>query len=271
MGDHPVNAVPQDKFLRTLATCMHEMAQPLSNIQASSELVLLNPASAEHYREIAEANLCHLNRAVESMQFAARLVLFHQQATDVQETSLRVVLGQVISDLQRTLDAAGIHLILLGSGQDHLIRTSPTRLRQMLFYVLQAVQGCSQPEDVVQIDIQEQDNHQVLRIMHSSGNGDLTDRTEPSHPDIVEKAIALADAIVSSAGGGFSASIAPLSIVAHFPVHHETAISANDNTKLSHVASTHLGSSSQGSFRKTRSTSKAARLTLEKRMFPRSL
>ncbi len=46
--------------------------------------------------------------------------------------------------------------------------------------------------------------------MHSSGNGDLTDRTEPSHPDIVEKAIALADAIVSSAGGEFSASIAPL-------------------------------------------------------------
>ena len=69
--------------------------------------------------------------------------------------------------------------------------------------------------------------------MHSSGNSDLTDRTEPSHPDIVEKALALADAIVSSAGGEFSVSTAPLSIVADFPVHRETAIGANDNTKLS--------------------------------------
>ncbi len=249
MGDHSGNILPQDKILRTLATCMHEMAQPLSNIQASSELVLLNPASGEHYREIAEDNLRHLNRAIESMQFAARLVLFHQQATDVRETSLSAVLGQVVSDLQRTLDAAGIRLLLLRSGQDHAIRFSPTRLRQMLFYMLQAVQGCSQPEDVVRIDIREQDNRQVLRIMHCSGNSGLTDRTEPSHPDIVEKAIALADAIVSSAGGEFSASIAPLSIVAHFPVHREIAIGANDKTELRRVATTHLASSSQGLFR----------------------
>src|SRR5216684_9149297 len=96
----------QEKFLRTLTASMHEMAQPLSTIQASLELALLCPTTAEQYRWIAEDVLLHLQRAVESMQFTAYLTRFQQPAADIQDVLLSAALNEVISDLQRTLDTA---------------------------------------------------------------------------------------------------------------------------------------------------------------------
>src|SRR6266446_9326866 len=96
----------QEKFLRTLTASMHEMAQPLSTIQASLELALLSPTTAGQYQEIAADALRHLCAAVESMRFAARLTRFQQPAADVQDVRLSVALENAISDLRLTLDAA---------------------------------------------------------------------------------------------------------------------------------------------------------------------
>src|SRR6266853_2758961 len=82
----------QEKFLRTLTASMHQMAQPLSAIQASLELALLSPTTAGQYQELAEDTLRHLCAVVESMQFAARLTRFQQPAADVQEVRLSVTL-----------------------------------------------------------------------------------------------------------------------------------------------------------------------------------
>ena len=46
--------VSQEKFLRTLSASLHQMAQPMSTIQASLELALLSPTTATEYKEIAE-------------------------------------------------------------------------------------------------------------------------------------------------------------------------------------------------------------------------
>ncbi len=237
MPAHPQHSASQKHFLGALAASMHEMAQPLSTIQASLELALLCPTTAEQYRWIAEDVLLHLQRAVESMQFTAYLTRFQQPAADIQEVRLSAALNEVISDLQRTLDTAQLQLMFFCSEREQPIRVSPARLRQMLFYVLQAVQGCSEPGDSVQIEIQASEGHLALRVQHAQSNSDPTSGSKASNSAMVDRALALTNAIVSNAGGDFSGRANPFLIVADFPMKPERRAGAIDKNKLSEFAS----------------------------------
>ncbi len=225
----------QEKFLSTLSESMHQMAQPISTIQAALELAVLSPTTAAEYKEIAENILGQLRSATETMQFAARLTRFQQPAADVRNLLLSAALDEVISSLQHTLDTARLQLLFLRPQHEQMISISVTRLRQMLFYVLQAVQGCSQPGDLAKIEIQEFTGHLILRIKHSSSSAQ-TVRAMPSSDGIVEKALALADAIVTTAGGEFNVSTDPLLIVADFPVRRESRAATIDQSKVSGFA-----------------------------------
>jgi signal transduction histidine kinase len=227
----------QDKFLRTLAESMHQMAQPLSTIQASLELAVLSPTTADEYKEIAENVLAQLRSAVDTMQFAARLSRFQRPATDVRNVSLNTALQEVISGLQRTLDTVEVKLLIRGLEHEPLISASPTRLRQMLFYVLQAVQHYSQPGDLAKIETDGTAGHLRLRIQHVAARTGQFVRPLSPQDEITDRALALADAIVTSDGGTFSVSTSPLLIVADFPLNYESRAAAMDKHKASGSAS----------------------------------
>ncbi len=219
MRNHPQNSATQQNFLRKLSENVHELAQPLSILQASLELALLSPITAEQHQDVAESALREVRRAVECMQFIACLTRFQQPAADVREVSLRAALEGVISDLQRTLESAQVELLICASEHDSLIRISPVRLRQMLFYVLQAVQGCSRPGDLVHIEIQQQGGNVLLWIEQSLGRSDQAEGNAafPVSDNAIKRALALAEAIVSNAGGLFRMTTNPLLVVAEFP------------------------------------------------------
>jgi len=237
MANHSHTFPSQEKFLGTLSASLHQMAQPLSTIQASLELALMSPTSAEQYQEIAEDLLQHLQRAVESMQFTSWLARFHQPALDVHDVLLSAALESIIADLRRTLESEQLHLVFIRPDHEQLIRISVTRLRQMLFYVLQAVQGCSSAGDVVQIEIQAPPGHLALRIRHAQDTGDTTASGKPSRESVVvERALALADAIVTCAGGEFSVATDPLLIVADFPVQCDDRSGLVSSTRVTEFA-----------------------------------
>ena len=251
MLTHPYRSQSEKKFLLTLASTMHHMAQPLSSIQASLELASLSPTTAEQYKRIGEDVLMHLRRAVESMQFTARLVRFQQPAADVGDVMLSTALQEVISDLQPVLDMAQLQLLVVGSKNEQSIRISATRLRQMLFYLFQAVQACGQTGDCAKIEILAPAGRMVLRIQHapdrrsdkrSPDKYHQPDSIEASNDSAVNRALALSEAIVSGAGGEFSVSINPLLIVADFPVKRESesAVRVIGKNKHSDFASLQL-------------------------------
>jgi len=226
-------------FLQTLSSSIHQMAQPLCTIQGLLELALLKPTTAEQYRAIMEDVLGHLRRAAESMQFTASLARFQQPAADVHEIRLSAALESVVADLQPALDTSQVQLVISRPEDEPSIRISGTRLRKMLFYVLQAVQGCSQPGESVQIDIRACAGHVVLRIHPLSkppGKNDGTDSAQPSQDSVVGRALAMADGIVSYAGGTFRVSTDPLLIVADFPVKRENRTRAVARNKQSGVS-----------------------------------
>ena len=234
MRAHP-NSSQSQNFLPILSASIHQMAQPLSTIQGLLELALLRPTTAEQYRALTEDVLGHLRRAVEWMQFTASLARFQQPAADVHEVRLSAALESVVADLQLTLDTSQVQLVFSRPEHEPSIRISGTRLEKMLFYVLQAVQGCSQPGDSVQIDIRASVGHVILRIQPLSMKNGI-DFAQPSQDSVVGRALAMADTIVSSAGGTFRVSIDPLLIVANFPVKRENRARAVARNKASAVA-----------------------------------
>ncbi len=221
----------QEQFLRTLSESMHQMAQPLSTIQASLEVALLSPTTAAEYKEIAENVLAQLRSAVDSMQFAARLSRFQGPAADMRGVSVSAALQDAISSLQRTLDTAEVKLVVRGLDHEPLISASPTRLCQMFFYVLQAVQHYSQPGDLAKIETDNTAGHLRLRIQHVAAKTGQTVRPLSLQDEITDRALALADAIVTSGGGEFSVSTSPLLIVANFPLHHDSSTAAIEKHK----------------------------------------
>jgi C4-dicarboxylate-specific signal transduction histidine kinase len=248
MRNDSQNSATQQKFLRKLSENVHELAQPMSIIQASLELSLLSPITAEQHQDVAKNVLREVRRAVECMQFIGCLTRFQQPAADVQRVPLRSVLESVISDLQRTLDAAQVEVLLCRSEHNPSVQISPTRLRQMFFYVLQAVQGCSRPGDLVHIEIQQQAGHAVLWIEQSRGKNELAECSEafPVSDTIGERALTLADAIVRNAGGQFRVTTNPLLVVADFPLGAEAASDKVVGVKqVSDVESQRLAASSR--------------------------
>jgi hypothetical protein len=254
MRNDPQNPQVQQNFLRKLADNVHELAQPLSIIQASLELSLLSPITAEQFQDVAEGALREVRRAVDCMQFIACLTRFQQPAADIQEVSLRAALESVISDLQRTLDAAQVDVLFCRPEHDPTIQISPARLRQLLFYVLQAVQGCSSPGDLVHIEIQQQAGYGVLWIEQSRrgdnqrGNDQAEAASTLPVPDaVVDRALSLADTIARNAGGRFRVITNPLLVVADFPLAGEAAVEARKpvvKNELVDIASQRLMTSS---------------------------
>jgi len=222
---------PQDKFVHTLSATLHRLAQPLSIIQASLEISLLEPTSAEQYREVVKESLQELRRAADVVQFAAQLTRFQQPASDVAEVELSTVLEDTIDDLARVFETARTKLVFHRPEREHPVRISPTRLRQMFFYVLQAVRTASAPGDIIQIELRTRAKHVTLRISHE-GRKHHPGIEDPS-PDgsVADRALSLAHAIVTNAGGTFSAATNPLLIVADFVAAQDRRLAPAGNTK----------------------------------------
>lgn len=227
MRNRSQNSPAQDNFLKTLSASLHQMAQPMSIIQASLEVALLRQTANEPFREVAEKVLEQLGRAVETLRFTSQLARYQQPASDVTSVRLSHVLQDAIEDLSRTLSTAQIKLALDHSGREREIQFSPVRLRQLFFYILQAVQHLSQPGDVVHIAIQANAGNIKLRIFQTPEHT-VQPAPKASDESFTTRALALAEAIVSSAGAEFHVNHSPLLITVDFPVRRQNKQPAAD-------------------------------------------
>ncbi len=221
------------------------MAQPLSIIQAALELALIKPTTAKQYKTIAKEVLEELRRAVEPMHFVGQLARFQQPASDVADVLLSQSLEEVISDLHRAMEAAEVGVLFSRPGREQPLRTSATRLRQMLFYVMQAVQILSQPGDVVHIAVKARAGHLALRIQHSRHAEKPKAGAKAAEDVRASHALALAEAITTTAGGEFLVTTRPLLIVADFEVKRDRQKTSASKLKLEAAAKSQVAANSQ--------------------------
>ena len=221
MRTSPKNPTSQESFLKNLSASLHQMAQPLSIIQASMELALLRQTTGEPFRQVAENVLEQIGRAVETLRYTSQLARYQQPANDVANIHLSDVLQDAIADLSRTLSTAQIKLALDHSGREREIQFSRSRLRQLFFYILQAVQHLAQPGDVLHIALQAQAGNIKLRIFQTPERAVVQTPSKPSDESFATRSLALAQAIVTGAGAEFFVSQSPLLIIADFPVRRQ--------------------------------------------------
>ena len=231
MGGRQGNS--QEKFVRTLSSSLHCLAQPLSIIQASLELALLNPTTVEQYREITEGVLHEVARATEAMHFTAQVARFYQPATDVGDLVLSTEVAGALTDLGKTLDSAQVRVLFTVPEQEQTVRFSPTRLRQMLFYLVQAIRGLSHAGDVLRCEIQGASGELALRISRVTESKRDSGIEMTAGDSRANRALTLAEAIVSSGGGNFTSSTHPLMINPGFPVRREGRLQVAGKGKLS--------------------------------------
>jgi hypothetical protein len=242
MRNRPNNSSEHESFLKTLSSSLHQMAQPLSIIQASLELALLRQTDEEQFRGVAENVLEQLSRTVETLRFASQLSRFQQPPLDVANVLLSDVLHDVISDLSCTLSNAQIKLALDHTGREREIQFSPVRLRQLFFYMLQTVQHLSQPGDVVHIGIHAHASNIKVRIFQPAGHA-IPPAPKASDESFVTRSLALAEAIVTSAGAEFCVMNSPLLIIANFPVRRQSKQPAADKNRFEGTRSAQFAAS----------------------------
>ena len=230
MGGQQGNS--QEKFVRTLSASLHCLAQPLSIIQASMELALLNPTTVEQYREVAESALHEVARATEAMRFAGQLTRFSQPAKDVVDVLLSVEVAGVLADLHRTLESAGIRVFFEAPEHEPAVSFSATRLRQLLFYLVQAVRDLSEDGDVVRFEVERRGDEVGLKISRVSESMRDNCVEMTSRDSQANRALALADTIVSSEGGDFVFTTHPLSVAAGFAVRPQGRLQVAEKGKL---------------------------------------
>jgi len=221
MGPKTKKSPLPETFLKSLADSLHQMAQPLSIIQASMELALLRKTTGEQFGEVAQNVLDQVARAVETLRFTSQMARYQQPASDEANLLLSDVLHAAVEDLSRTLSTAQIKLALDHSGREREIKFSRTRLRQLFFYILQAVQHLSQPGDMIHIGLQAHAGNIKLRIFQSPEHK-TTNVPKASDESFATRSLALAEAIVVGAGAEFQLNLNPLLIVVDFPVRRQS-------------------------------------------------
>jgi len=212
------SATTNEKFLRTLSSGLHGLAQPLSIIHGYLEISLQDGASIEQYRELTKKLLQQSRRAAGIAKFVSQLTRYQLPAPDVQDILLTSVLEQEIEDRIRVFETAQVQLDFRHPKHELLVRISPIRLRQVIGYILDVIRMVSAPGDMVRIEVRSDKESVSLHVQRQPSIG-YSPRTLPGNDDNAgSHALTLADAIVSNAGGSFSSSLEPLSIRADFPV-----------------------------------------------------
>ena len=204
MQTDPHNSASQEKFLRTLSASLHQMAQPLSIIQASLELALLSPTTAEQYQR--DRGKCPgavaARGGVHAVHRAAGTVSAAGSGCAAMYCS-SVVLEEVISRSATHLDTAQLQLLVLPLRARAADKNFTDSFAADAF--LRAAGGAGL------LPTRRSREHRNSGTGGSSGAADQALSCQQpggaSHPaasdDTVDRALALADAIVTSAGGEF--------------------------------------------------------------------
>jgi C4-dicarboxylate-specific signal transduction histidine kinase len=202
--------------LQPISHGIHSLVQPLTAAQCLLEFTLHKGGTAEEYRAAIEKALAELRRISDSVSFVRELIHIEQDGTDVITFPLKPAVRNVLTELQPVMDEAGIHVLVNETDGEPTVRMSPMRLRQALFYQLQAMQlSCSSGESL-QVDVKATSESVELCIERLSRNARVVRDSEPGVSDRITQALYLAKAIINKAGGKLDVSESPLRAVIRF-------------------------------------------------------
>jgi C4-dicarboxylate-specific signal transduction histidine kinase len=182
---------------------MHSMAQPLTVLRATLEVVSEEETTVPRYQRAIHNSLEAVVRVVDAMGFVHELVRIARELPDPVPVEVRPVLALVTDDLKRVLDEAAISLQICAPDDLPKVLASAARLRQCLFYLVQDALSFSAAVSMIEIVVKAVDE-QVQIVVGRQGSQDISDMTPTTttKPFVcVDQRLALAEALAVSQGG----------------------------------------------------------------------
>lgn len=210
-----------ESTLHPISHGIHALVQPLTAAQCLLEFTLHKGGDEAHYRTSIEKALGELRRISDSINFVRELIRIQQDRMDVVSFPLKAAVNNVIVELQPVLEDAGVKVFFSESNCEPVVTMSPMRLRQALFYQLQAAQLMCAPGETLLVSMETGEDMAELRIERFNPSSQYTTPTSreaaAGEGDRISQALHLADAIVTKAGGEFNFSDSPLSLTTQIP------------------------------------------------------
>jgi len=209
----------QSALLQSLSQGMHDIAQPLAIMQGKLELCVMKGDAANCLAAIEES-LHALSRVVELFSYLRELVRIAKDDEPQSAVQIIPLVLSVAEDLGCIIRASGVQFQLECPERLPLIHVCETRVRQALFYALQAVQSVSRAPDTVLLAVV----HKAATIEVCVANHSQSTHIKPEGCEF-KRAITLTKAIVEAQQGSFCYHQAPLAVTICFPLvgYHETA------------------------------------------------
>jgi hypothetical protein len=96
----------------TISRGLHQTTQPLTVLQGTLELALLNASTVNEYKQAIERSLEELQRVTDSFEHLRTLTQLHQPALDITRFAASAVVKAVLTSLQGHSATAGLELVL---------------------------------------------------------------------------------------------------------------------------------------------------------------
>ena len=122
----------------TISMGLHQATQPLTILQGTLELALLNASTVEEYREAVERSLEELQRVTECFDHLRTVTQLHHWPSDITTFAVSPMVKAVLTSLKGRYIAAGVELVFeskISDGSnpcDDCVRLSPNRFSEAL-------------------------------------------------------------------------------------------------------------------------------------------
>ena len=202
----------QSVLLQSLSQGMHDVAQPLAILQGKLELAVIKGGDAANYLAAIEESLGEARRVIELFSYLRELVRIARDDEPRSGVEIGALVRAAAEDAGHIARASGVEFQLECPERLPLIRVSAARVRQALFYALQAVQGISRTPDTVLLAVELKGSTvEVYIANHSQSMCAETVGRE------FKRAISLTKAIIENQEASFDYDPAPFALTIGFP------------------------------------------------------
>lgn len=190
---------PAPGLVQALAEGMHALAQPLGVLQGTLEIAMLETRSAVELEKTLETSLAEVERAAGLLGYLQQLLGVCRHRAELGAVDIGSVLLSVVADLKLVFDDSGVGLEVQCPEQVPVIRGVRSRIREALFYALQAAHALARRGQQVVVRVNEQDS--AVEIALENRERWLTQ--ESLATDAALRKLTLAQMIILSQQGEF--------------------------------------------------------------------
>ena len=185
---------------------LHKTTQPLTILQGTLELALLNARTVDEYRNAIERSLEELQRVTDCVEHLRTITQLHQQVSDITTFPVSSTVKAVLASLKGPSVAAGLEFVLqskISDGKDasgECVTLSPSRVSSALKMALSELLPLLDRGSKVAVLINVQSLDILIRANAACKVPLGAQGTDPVSPPITPRQ-KLAQELAASAGG----------------------------------------------------------------------